>query len=164
MKTSDIIIGIGFIILGLIFLFENFGYIEFDFEEIWPLFVILGGCAFWVGYVKDRKNYGLIMPGTILFIYGLMFWYCSFEGWYYMGILWPGFLIGPGLGFFLMYLLGEKEKGLLIPATILTGIGILFLFRYSSVLRFWPVLLIILGIILIFKHKKESKPPDESLK
>ena len=162
MKTSDIIIGIGFIIIGIIFLFENFGYIAFDFEDIWPLFVVLGGCAFWVGYLKDKKNYGLIMPGTILIIYGLMFWYCSFEGWYYMTTVWPGFLIGPGLGFYFMYLFGEKEKGLLVPATILTGIGVLFLFRYSGILRYWPVIFIVIGLLLIFKHKKQSKQDTET--
>jgi hypothetical protein len=162
MKTSDIIIGIGLIILGLIFLFENFGYIEFDFKDVWPVFVLLAGLAFWLGFLKDRKNYGLIMPGTILIIYSLMFWYCTAEGWYYMTILWPGFLIGPGLGFFLMYLLGEKEKGLLVPATILTAIGILLLFRYSGVLRYWPVILVVIGIILILKSQFKSTKSEKS--
>jgi len=162
MKTSDIIIGIGLIILGLVFLFENFGYIEFDFEDVWPVFVLLGGVAFWTGFIKDRKNYGLVMPGTILIIYSLMFWYCTVEGWHYMSTIWPGFLIGPGLGFFLMYFLGEKEKGLLVPATILTAVGILFLFRYSGILRYWPALLIVIGIILILKSQFKSKGSEKS--
>jgi hypothetical protein len=101
------------------------------------------------------------MPGTILIIYGLMFWYCAFLGWYQMSMIWPGFLIGPGIGFFLMYLIGEREKGLLVPASVLTGIGVLFLFRYSGVLRYWPVILIIIGLVLIFK--RQIKPKDSEV-
>jgi hypothetical protein len=157
MRTSDFIIGIGLVILGLLFLFENFGYIEFDFGEIWPVFVVLGGVGFWLGFFKDRTNIGLLMPGTILVTYGLLFWYCSAQGWYHMQALWPFFLIGPGIGFFLMYLFGEREKGLLIPAGILTGLGILFMFRYWMYLRYWPVILIILGIVLIAKHMRAEK-------
>ena len=66
MKTSDMVIGVGLIILGILFLFENFGYIAFDFADVWPVFVILAGVGFWIGYIQDKKNYGLVMPGTIL--------------------------------------------------------------------------------------------------
>jgi hypothetical protein len=164
MKTSDMIIGIGLIILGILFLFENFGYIAFDFKDVWPVFVILAGAGFWLGYVQDKKNYGLLMPGTILIIYGIMFFYCSVEGWYYMTYLWPLFIIAPGIGFFMMFLLGQKEKGLLVPASILTGIGILFMLGKSGFIRYWPVLLIILGIVMIVRYQIKSKPPEENQK
>ena len=87
MRMSDMVIGIGMIILGILFLSENFGYIAFDFQDVWPVFVILGGVGFWIGYLQDRKNYVLLMPGSILVIYGLMFFYCSIEGWDYMSDL-----------------------------------------------------------------------------
>ena len=160
MKTSDMVIGVGLIILGILFLFENFGYIEFNFKDVWPVFVILAGVGFWIGFLQDRKNSGLLMPGSILLIYGLMFFYCSLNGWGYMSDLWPGFIIGPGIGFFMMYLFGEKEKGLLIPASILTGIGALFLISHSGIWRYWPVALIIIGIILIVKNQIKRKPEE----
>jgi hypothetical protein len=160
MKISDLIIGLGLVILGIVFLSENFGFIDIDISNIWPLIIIFGGLGFWFGFFKDRNNYGLIMPGTILVVYGLLFWYCTFEGWYNMGAFWPVFLIGPGLGFYFMYLFGEKEKGFLIPATILTAIGVVFLFSQTGVFRLWPVLLIIIGFILIFRHRKSVKKEE----
>lgn len=162
MKSSDIFIGVGLVILGLLFLSENFGYLRMDYYEIWPVFVILGGCGFWIGYIQNKKNYGLIMPGTILVVYGIMFFYCSVEGWYYMQVLWPGFLIGPGVGFYFMYLLGEKERGLLLPATILCGLGVLFFMGKAGIWRYWPALLIVFGLYLIIKHyvKKDKKSTD----
>jgi len=163
MKFSNIIIGIGLIILGLIFLSENFGYVEFDFGQIWPVFVILGGVGFWLGFLQDRKNYGLIMPATILTVYGLLFLYCSYDGWYNMQYLWPWFMIGPGIGFFFMYSFGEKDRGLLVPAGILSGIGLLFLFRHTGLLRYWPVILIIVGLVLILKHYRGENKKNENL-
>ena len=160
MKTSDMIIGIGLVILGVLFLSENFGYVEFDFQNIWPVFVLLAGISFGLGYFQDRKNYGLLMPASILIIYGLLFLYCSVEGWYVMSDLWPVFIIGPGIGFFMMYLFGGREKGLLIPASILTGIAALFMISHSGFWRFWPIGLIIVGIVLIGRHfytQKEDK-------
>ncbi len=157
MKSSNAIFGAGLIIIGLVFLLENFGFIEFAFESVWPFFLIIGGVAFWAGYFTDRKNIGLIMPGTILTIYGGLFLYCSLYGWYHMETAWPLFMIGPGIGFFLMYLLGTREAGLLIPAGILTGIGILFAFRHAGYVRYWPALLIILGIIIVIRHRMEKK-------
>jgi hypothetical protein len=157
MKISDLVIGFGLVILGIIFLSENFGFIDIDFRDIWPLIIVLGGLGFWFGFFKDKNNYGLIMPGTIFIVYGLMFWYCTIQSWDYMQILWPVFLIGPGLGFYLMYLFGEREKGLLIPATILSSIGVLFIFSHTGIFRFWPVLLILFGFILIFRYRKSVK-------
>ena len=162
MKTSDMVIGVGLVILGILFLFENFGYIAFDFQDIWPGCVILAGAGFWIGYIQDKKNSGLLMPGTILIIYGLMFFYCSVEGWQSMSYLWPLFIIGPGIGFFMMYLFGQKEKGMLIPASILTGLGILFMLSKSGVMRYWPIVLIILGIVMIVRYQIKSRSGEKN--
>jgi hypothetical protein len=160
MKTSDMIIGIGLVILGALFLSENIGYIEFDFQDIWPVFVLLAGIGFGIGYFQDKKNYGLLMPASILTIYGLLFFYCSIEGWYIMSTLWPVFILGPGIGFFMMYLLGGREKGLLVPASILTVLGILFIIGHSDFWRYWPLVLIIIGIILIVRYYSSTKVKD----
>lgn len=157
---SDMVIGVGLVILGVLFLFENFGYIAFDFQDVWPVFVILAGTGFWIGYFQDKKNYGLLMPGSILVIYGLMFFYCVLEGWHYMSILWPVFIIAPGIGFFLMYLFGQREKGMLIPASILTGLGLLFMISHRGYLRYWPVILIVVGIVLIVRYQIKGKSTD----
>jgi len=156
MKISDFIIGLALVVLGLIFLFENFGIIEFDFSRMWPLIVISAGSGFWIGFFRSRKDSGLILPGTILLVYGFLFLFCALYGWWYMENLWPGFLFGPGLGFVLMYLFGEKEVGLLIPGGILLGLSIIFFLRYSVILDYWPLILIAVGLYLIYKHSKSK--------
>ena len=160
MKVSDLIIGLALVILGLIFLFDNFGFIEFDFGKMWPVIVIFAGAGFWVGFLRSRKDYGLIMPGTILLICGFVFWFCALYGWWYMQNLWPVFLMAPGIGFLLMYLLGEKETGFLIPGGILLGLGLIFFLQHTHILSYWPLILIFVGLYLLYKYRADKNKVD----
>lgn len=156
MNNRNKALGLILIFLGFIFLLDNLHIISFNFLQIWPVLIILGGIGFWLGFFVNKKNISLIMPATILTIYGFLFFYCNWFGWHYMHSLWPVFLMGPGIGFYLLYLLGSKEKGLIVPATILNVLGLLFLLRHLEYIKYWPVLLIIGGIIIIFLREKDS--------
>jgi hypothetical protein len=70
--------------------------------------------------------------------------------------LWPVFLLAPGIGFLFLFFLGDKNKALLWPAGILTLLGLLFILRYLEYLRYWPVILIVFGIVLIFWKKRRA--------
>ncbi len=153
-ETRSLIWGFLLILLGVLFLGNNLAWFNLDWENLWPLVMILGGILFWIGWIGNRKEVGLLMPGTILTTYGLLFLYCSQDGWYQMDRLWPVFLLGPGLGFFFMYLLGSRERGLLIPASILTVLAILFWAGENVFHFFWPILLIGVGIYLLFFRRR----------
>lgn len=152
-ETRSLIWGILLIIIGFIFLGHNLEWFYFDWEYIWPLMLIIGGLLFWIGWLAKREEYGLLMPGTILLVYGLMFQYSAINGWYYMDELWPGFLLGPGLGFFFMYIFGKRERGLLVPASILTILALLFWAGKDTFHFFWPLLLIAVGVYIIFRNR-----------
>ncbi len=155
MDTRQKSLGIILIFLGIIFLLENLNIITFNFLTIWPVFVILGGIGFILGYMVNRRYISFVMPGTILTIYGVLFMDCNVYSWELMQFLWPIFLLGPGIGFFLLYFLRDHDKEMLIPGITLTVLSFLFLFRYIEYLKYWPVLMIIGGIVLIFWQKKE---------
>ena len=146
--------GVILIVLGLIFLLPNFT--SWRFDELWPLLILAVGATFLVGYLENRTNYGLLMPATILIVIGCLFLYTETSGWHHMAELWPVFMLAPGIGFFMMYLFGKKEKGLLIPASILTGIGVIFLFGQSEYGYLWPIILIIVGIVLLMNSKPRT--------
>jgi hypothetical protein len=69
--------------------------------------------------------------------------------------LWPFFVMAPGLGFVMMYLFGKRERGLLIPAGILTGLGLIFLLNVNESEYLWPGVLILAGVLFLIKWKKE---------
>lgn len=165
-NTKPLIAGIILIAIGLVILADNLGIFFLSWDTFWPWFMVIGGVMFFLGWMNDREKYGLLMPASILLVYGFLFLYSAYDGWWRMDELWPFFLIGPGIGFLLMYFLGKKENGLLVPATILLGLGSVFLIGSGTPRFFWPILLILLGILLLFKSrgKQEEIPTAEELK
>lgn len=163
--SKSLVWGILLILVGLILLGNNLEWFDVEWDEFWPLLMIFGGIMFWIGWLINRKEYRLLMPGTILLVYGIMFQYSARVGWYHMENLWPGFLLGPGLGFFAMYLFGNRDKGLLIPGTILTILAFLFWSGKYTFHFFWPIVIIAVGIYLIIKSRakrEETLPKPES--
>jgi len=147
--------GIILIALGILFLLPRFFHVHL--AQLWPFFILGGGIAFYIAFIADRSNYGLLMPGTILTVIGLLFFYCTVEGWYMMETLWPFFIIAPGLGFALMYLFGNKERGLLIPAGILLALGCFFLLARTEYDYLWPLVLIAFGVFLLVAPRQKPK-------
>ncbi|RMI25820.1 MAG: hypothetical protein D6681_01265 [Calditrichaeota bacterium] len=169
MDRKSFFLGIFFIFLGLVFLADNFGLVDISWDSVWeqievlwPLAVIGFGLLFWASWWKNRTDYSQLMPGTIFVVYGLLFLYCSLEGWWHMGRLWPVFLIGPGLGFFAMFLLGRRETGLLVAGCCFTGFGVLFLIGIHDWGLLWPLILIAIGLGLIFRQRRSHPSPPET--
>ena len=61
----------------------------------------------------------------------------------------------------MMYFFGEREKGMLVPAFILSGIATLFMISRSGFWRYWPVALIILGLVMIFRNRMNKEIKSE---
>ncbi|MCK6562206.1 hypothetical protein HUU39_21275 [candidate division KSB1 bacterium] len=160
MNRSSLVAGGLLIVLGLAFLAGN--VVKLYWEEWWPLWLIAGGVLFLLPYLSNRRYYGFLMPAAILITQGLLFLYCTWGNrWDHMGSLWPIFILGPGLGFLLMYFLGEHERGLLIPGIILTGMAAIFLIifgPFSELRDYWPVVLILVGLYLIFRRRGQLRP------
>ncbi len=154
-QRSPIWFGILLIVMGSLFLAANF--LEIRWRDLWPSLLFAGAVVNLAIFLDDRRNYGVLMPATILLIYGALFQYCVLAGWWRMPELWPTFILGPGVGLLMMYLFGKRESGLLIPAFILIGLSAVFFvafgpLRYYS--RYWPVILIIIGVLLLLKRQK----------
>jgi hypothetical protein len=156
-RTSNIIMGIGLIIFGFLFLFDSWFYYRFNFGDFWPIVIILIGVSFLLSFWRKRSNYGVLMPGTILAVYGLMFLFSTVYGWNNMERLWPGFLFAPGLGFLLMYFFGKREKGLLVPALIMLLLAFIFWGGFMFLFRLWPLILVGFGAYLIFRGYVKQK-------
>lgn len=159
-RKGNLIWGLFLILIGSVLLISNLSQVSM--EILWPVFPLTVGLVFWIGYFRDRKNHGLLMPGSILVVVSILFFYCNLLGWEQMEILWPVFIMAPAVGFIAMYFGGEKDQGLLIPAGILFGAGIIFLIISSGFGDYWPVFLIIVGLLLIFSQKFNQKKNQQS--
>ena len=75
--------------------------------------------------------------------------------------MWPGFILAPAVGLFELYIFGKRNKGLLIPIGILTGLSLIFFsmsFRsLGGMARYIvPAMLILIGIAVLAKDKKQQ--------
>ena len=71
------IIGLLLILFGVIFLLANIEFI--DLAKIWPLIPLLVGIGFLISFFQSKKDYGLLMPGSILTIVSLLLFYCNLS-------------------------------------------------------------------------------------
>ncbi len=137
-----------------------------DFWEIfsWPWIVIgIGLVLFILGAAVGEP--GMAVPATIMSGLGGILayqWYTGdWQSWSYIWTLIPGFV---GIGIVLMSLLGGDAS--LKDGTTLMFISFIMLAVFGSFFgavgmagRYWPVLLILLGVVLMFRTfftKKES--------
>ncbi len=161
-RHSSVVPGLVLITLGIVFFLNNFGIIDFNWESFWAYIILSIGVIFCIGFLADRKKDGYIIPGTILIIMGLIFIYCSKFGWEAMDHLWPFFILAPAIGLYAMYILSKHDRGLLIPAGILTAIGLVFLLQSYQWIKFiWPAVVILIGVLLLMKKGNSKKDLNE---
>lgn len=155
MNRNSILPGLLLIAIGLIFFINNWLHIGID--RLWPLIFLLLTILMFRVYLSNRQqNAEVLIPMAIFFVLWLIFQYSALYGWYHMSWLWPGFIAGPGLGFLLVYF-HKHEPGWLVPAVILLGISGIFFLELSHYARYWPVLLIIGGLLLILLPGRTRK-------
>lgn len=142
------------IAIGIVMLLAN--WFPVGMELMWPIFPLMVGGSSIYGYILNKKNIGLLMPGCILVIISFLFFYCNFAGWYHMETLWPIFLLAPSIGFAAMYVLGNQERGLLIPTVLLGGLSLIFMFISTGYGNWWPLIMILAGLFLIFQERKKN--------
>lgn len=153
--------------IGLLMILSNLGMVPSFWSLIgtfWPLVIIFMSLLFHVGYYSNPKNVGLLVPGGILLTVGIVCQCSMLWGlWKYM---WPGFILAPAVGLFELYIFGKRDKGLLIPISILTGISLIFfslmlnsLGSFSKYLI--PATLIFVGCIILAKNRKEPGGFDD---
>ncbi|WP_223700558.1 LiaI-LiaF-like domain-containing protein [Sutcliffiella deserti] len=163
MDKGKIFSGLLLIFIGTFFLLQTLGILKVSWDYLWPLFILIPGIVFHLAFFLSgaQKNMaGLLVPGGILVVIGSLFFFEVITGWSFSHITWPIYLIAVAFGLFELWFFGNREKGLLIPVFILTTLAIIFLmerFITTSVQKFWPLALIVLGLFLMFgKNRREG--------
>lgn len=157
-KGHSIVPGLILIALGIIIILHSTGVFRIDWDVIWTYVIIFLGVIFWLAFLFDRSDVGVLMPGSVLLTVGLVLNYAARNGWYTMNFLWPFFILAPAFGFYAMFLLGGRDRGLLVPAGILTVIGVIFLLQSMdySVRFAWAIGLIVIGALLLFRGLRKQ--------
>lgn len=166
-RKSTKIIGLVLILLGVVYLLNNFNIFEiyfdifdigFIFSNFWPLIITIVGLVFHYSFFTGKtSDAGILVPGGILLVIGITCQISTlFDLW---GYLWPGFILAVAVGLFELYVFGTREKGLLIPVFILGGLSLIFytmMIGRIGVLRTYliPAILILGGLLIIIKNRR----------
>ena len=118
----------------------------------------------------NRTNTGSLIAGAALVVFGLLALAGQlFEGFNFWGVLWPFFIIGVGVLFFVgMYSGGKSAAGLAIPGSILTFVGLMLFLQnlsgyWESWSYGWTVILMAVGVgIYIMGRYTENQGQRES--
>jgi len=164
-KRPSLVPGLILIVLGLAVLALQF------VEGPWAagFILALAGVIFVISAVITRDS-GLYIPGFILLGLG--------AGLAAMTVLpqedknWPLIFIGLGLGFLAIWptftMPQRQHPWPLYPGGILTGLGLLFwmamyevlgltMESLSSILRWWPLILVVIGVWIIYRWYAERR-------
>lgn len=158
-KETNIILAIVLIAIGLggilkqVFHIDLFGYISF-----WDLGILALGLYFEWQYFTTKRSPGILVPGGILTVVGLVNFLEALSGGLFF-VHFPAGQLGVALGLFQLYWFGTRNKFLLIPVAILL-IGALddisqAFFGWFNSSLVWSIGLILVGIYLIANRKGE---------
>jgi hypothetical protein len=79
---------------------------------------------------ERARSFGVLAVGLGLIALGVLFLVSQFLGFNVWGVLWPFFIIVPGLLFFVgMVALGKNGAPLAIPGSIITMVGLILFFQ-----------------------------------
>lgn len=162
MNSNRYVTGFILIAVGLFFLLNTFGVINYAWGTLWPMFLFIPALAFHAAFFLSgakKRNAGLLVPGGILLVLSLLFFFEMATSWRFAGDTWPFYLFAVAFGLFELWLFGGRQAGLLIPVFILTGVGSVFFFENLlsyPIFNMWPVILIVVGLVVIFGNKNNQ--------
>ena len=118
----------------------------------------------------NRTNTGSLIAGAALIVFGLLALAGQlFKGFNFWGVIWPFFIIGVGVLFFVgMYTGGKQAAGLAIPGSIFTFVGLMLFLQnltdhWESWSYGWTVILMAVGVgIYIMGRYTENQGQRES--
>lgn len=123
MKPSNMVWGVLLIVLGILLIVNRVFNVQlFTMGNLWPVFVLGAGLIFEATYLTSRRNPGILVPGGILTVLGILFFFETFTDWGFSAYTWPIYVLAPAFGLFQLFL-ATRQKALLIPVLILTLIA-----------------------------------------
>ncbi len=152
--SDGFVLGSFFILVGMIGLAINFGYLELSVELVALAPFALG---LLILFSVFRGNKPALLPALMFILISIPL-YMTLAG-YAMHTWWPLWILAPGLAFLCTSLLGGSLIYLAIPGTVISATGLFFLTDTWLNIEFElivSVALIVLGALLLLRRRTPS--------
>jgi hypothetical protein len=152
-NTGALIWGLVLVALGVLFTLQQLRLLPFEWGNIWPGFIIVAGLAFLLGYaLSPRHDAGLAFVGSMAVMTGVflgLFAFGYYE-WSQMAYMWGWWPLMGGIAFVILWAADRfQDWGVLVPAVIGIGVGIIALAGGNQWYKYWPVAVILAGIVVL---------------
>jgi len=169
-NNNKVFWGVLCILFGILFLANYIFDINlFQMHNLWPLFILIPGLCFESIFYTTKKVPALLIPGGILSVIGMLFFFEIVTNWELSAYTWPIYIVSVVVGLFQFYLFIGKPKGLLVLISILSIVAgtSLFIIILASLIYFIqqsiiiPIVLILIGIFILFSSTKKKVKIDK---
>lgn len=158
------IFGVFLILLGVGLILNKLNIIHYSWGIIlWSSFGVVGFLSVVQAFITKRR--GIVFWGSLLFFISVMgpvhkFILTDYAPWDMPAT----FSLAFGLSFLMLFVYDPRRIGVLIPILLCCGYGILYYLWWWDIIdwfdlkyylhTYWPVLVILWGILLIFRPRK----------
>lgn len=146
-----VIIGIGIIFAGILFLLKQIFFPQLG-DFLWPFLLVGGGCVFLYFYFIEKSAWWAAIPGVILIAFGVAAALAAFISENVMGAIILG---GISLAFIAVFKRTPHNWWAIIPAGILMTLAINVLFNWENGGLFLLGLAATFGILFIIPSSKQ---------
>ncbi len=165
-KPLSVAAGALCVILGALWLADSvFGFGIFTMDRLWPLFVLVPGLTFEYYHYRVARVPGFLVPGGILTVIGLLFFFETFTYWRFSQYTWPVYILAVTAGLAQLSAAVGNPPGLL---GVVAALGLVFAISAISVLSsalfrvipfkiILPLTLIAAGAWIIVAGSKKPK-------
>ncbi|MCP4726148.1 MAG: hypothetical protein GY863_13980 [bacterium] len=134
-KLPGLFLGIALVVIGALFLLDNFFYFDVRAEYIVSLVFLVGSMFFYSQYIPDKdKVWGLVLGSVCLFVASAI--YIGSSYWIREAMIGVFLFAILGTSFVIAYLRGKHLWGLLIPAGAAYTIGLIIFNEESYFVRY----------------------------
>lgn len=168
-KNNLAILGGLMSLVGVVLLATANGWLGLDAHNIWPMYLILVGLVI-LGLLTGKSTPAqksiAVLFGSLLILLGGFFFKITLGlfAWTDMDLLWPAFILIPGLALICAYLSSNRRYHFLLlggGAFALTGAALMIALQLAgphlAMDKLWPIFVIAAGLLLVVlaqKHKK----------
>ncbi len=163
-ERSRGIVGLLFILVGIILFTMNMGWLEYNTNLLWGIGFIVFGIAMIVRFRRVDPRISLLLIGVVLVVIGSTILLNAFHI-VSEDFIGAAFLWAVGAVFLSVHLRGTQFWWAIIPGGILVVVGCLVFFGSSGILNYdYLPFLFFSGLSLVFWYLRLYRHPDVNLR
>lgn len=163
--------GVALVVIGIAILLDKSHIVELDLWTVfWPLMMLLALMSVARGFSQDRARRGRIFGGTVWFLYSLFFFLRASDFVEIRAHMFvPATFAIIGIAFLMLVVNDLRDWYFLVPAILLFGAGVVLMIAAYGMIEYWdvwevvrtwwPVVLILFGVAMLFCRRQASPPP-----